>query len=107
MAHPHSAGWGSDDWHRLIINLPFHLAFSSFLFFGTDFLKIYFLIVYYFFHFDFVSFNLFIDLFLLLSFFYFLFFYSYLSYFPLFLLSVSHFLPGLFLSFSPLGVFFI
>ena len=24
MAHPHSAGWSSGDWHRPIINLPFH-----------------------------------------------------------------------------------
>ena len=24
MAHLHSAGWSSGDWHRPIINLPFH-----------------------------------------------------------------------------------
>ena len=24
IAHPHSAGWSSGDWHRPIINLPFH-----------------------------------------------------------------------------------
>ena len=41
MAHPHSAGWSSGDWHRPIINIPFTgvpLAFSSFLFFIIFFL---------------------------------------------------------------------
>ena len=41
MAHSHSAGWRSGDWHRPIINIPFTgvpLAFSSFLFFIIFFL---------------------------------------------------------------------
>ena len=36
MAHLHSAGWSSGDWHQPIINLPFHwclLGFSFFLYF--------------------------------------------------------------------------
>ena len=46
MAHPHSAGWSSGDWHRPIINLPFHwcpLGFSSFLNFIFIFIFSYFL----------------------------------------------------------------
>ena len=51
MAHPHSAVWRNFDWHRPIINSPFHwclLGFSSFLSFVLIqiFLILYFLIFY-------------------------------------------------------------
>ena len=48
MAHPHSAGWSSGDWHRPIINLPFHwcpLGFFLLPFFFFFFLFYYFLIL--------------------------------------------------------------
>ena len=92
MVHLHSAGWSSGDWHRPIINLPFHwcplgffllplfyfisfftgvpLAFSSFLFFlFSSFF--FFLFYYYFFILTSVLliFKLFFIYFLLLSFF--------------------------------------
>ena len=92
MAHPHSAGWSSGDWHRPIINLPFHwcpLDFFLLLF-------IYFLFFYFFLISVLLIFNLF--------FFFFLsFFLSFLSFFILY-----YFIPTFFfcltlcLSFSTL-----
>ena len=46
MAHPHSAGWSSGDWHRPIINLPFH--WCSIGFFVLPFIFLFFLLFFYF-----------------------------------------------------------
>ena len=50
MAHPHSAGWSSGDWHWPIINLPFHWCpLGFFLLFFTSVLLIFKLFIYFFF----------------------------------------------------------
>ena len=101
MAHPHSAGWRSSDWHRLIINLHFHwcrLDFPPFLFFHIFSKKFkfisfyfYFLIFYYFLSFFFPYFLIFVSYYLI----FFLFFLLYDSLLISFLLFVSP--AGLFL----------
>ena len=47
MAHPHSAGWSSGDWHRPIINLPFHwCSLGFFLLFFLHFCFVHFKVIY-------------------------------------------------------------
>ena len=47
MAHPHSAGWSSGDWHRPIINLPFHWwPLGFFLLFFLHFCFVHFKVIY-------------------------------------------------------------
>ena len=65
MAHPNSAGWSSGDWHRPIINVPFHwcpLGFFLLPFFNPFFLNFFLISVL-------LIFKLFIDFFLLSFFF--------------------------------------
>ena len=100
MVHPHSAGWSSGDWHRPIINLPFHwcslgffllffLFFFFFLFSFFFFPFFSFLFLFFYFYSVLLIFKLFFIYFLLLFFFLlsFLFFSAHLYF--LFFLSVS------------------
>ena len=86
--HLHSAGWRSGNWHRPIINLPFHwcpLGFFLLSLFFIDFLKFY-IFLFFIFYFVLFIFNVFID------FFFFIISFSFLPFFPfflIFLLSVS------------------
>ena len=67
MVHPHSAGWRSGDWHRLIIHLPFYWCPLGFFFLSLfcfiDFLKFYIYISFFSLIFTLLIFNLFNDFF--------------------------------------------
>ena len=93
MAHPHSAGWSSGDWHQPIINFTLSLVppwffppSFSFLFF----LLLLFLFFYFLFFILFCSFLSFLFIYFLLSFFLSLLSFLFFSFIPpFFLISVS------------------